>query len=135
MIPDRLNDHAAEEDLPLHHQAFHRLADGGIIGVRRESTCQRRANELGGFDVERFLQARDDRLVGVALEVRVGDGTHPVVPVGGSRKHDLARPRIVEAGEEDQRAKADVLIRVLLDRGQERGYRHRRIGAAHGASS
>ena len=110
VIAERLDHDAAEERLALHDQAFHRLAHLRIVGVRGERARQRRPHELRRFDLEGLEQARDDGLVGVALEVGVGDGPHAVVLVGDRRDHHVAGARIVEAREDDERAKADVLI-------------------------
>ena len=128
MVAERFDHDAAEEGLPLHDQAFHRLADFRIVGVRGERAGQRRPDELRRFDFEGLEEPRDDRLVRVALEVGVGDGAHAVVLVGHRRDHHVARARIVEAGEDDERAEPHVLVGVLLDRGQQR--RDRRPSAS-----
>ena len=46
MIAERLDHDAAKERLPLHDQAFHRLAYFRVVGMRRQRARQRRAHEL-----------------------------------------------------------------------------------------
>ena len=132
MIAERLDHDAAKERLPLHDQTFHRLAHFRVVGMRRERARQRRPDELRRLDLEGVEQARDDRLVRRALEVRVRDGPHAVVLVGDRREHHVARARVVEAREDHERAKPHVLVGVLLDGGEQGRHRHRGVGPPDG---
>ena len=93
VIADGLDHDAAEERLALHDQALHRLPHLRIVGVRGERPRQRRPDELRRLGLERLEETRDDDLVGVALEVGVGDGPHAIVLVGDRRDHHVAGAR------------------------------------------
>jgi hypothetical protein len=82
--------------------------------------CQRRTHELGFFACERVEQPRHHLWIGVVFEVGVPDGTQAIVRRGEDRRHDLARPRIVEAGEQNEGAEADVPVGVAGNCFEER---------------
>ena len=49
------------------------------------------------------------------LEEAVRDGAQPIVGAGARLTHRILRARIVEAGQDDKRAIANVTVRVLSD--------------------
>ena len=126
IVPGGLDDGAPEEILSAQHELHERIAHARILGVRGERARQRGADELPFFRIEGLEQARHDRRLGTVLEVRVRDGAQAVVAIVEHPRHHVARARIVEARQDDERAKADVLIRVLLNGAHQRGHRLRR---------
>ena len=71
--------------------------------------------------------------IGVVLEEAVGDGAQPIVGAGQRLAHRVLRARIVEAGQQDERAVADVAVGLLRDGLQQRRHRLRGRRAADGA--
>ena len=58
--------------------------------------------------------------IGIVLEEAVGDRAQAIVRARQRLAHRVAGPRIVEAGQQDQRAIPDVAVGVLGDRPQQR---------------
>ena len=73
------------------------------------------------------------RLVGVVLEVGVGDGAQPIVLVGERRAMTSRVRGSLKPESSDERAEPDVAVGVRLDRLQQRRHGDRRLGAANGA--
>ena len=71
--------------------------------------------------------------VGIVLEEAVGDGPQTIVGAGQRLAHGVFGARIVEAGQQHERAVAHVAVGVLADGLQERGNGLRRRRAAHRA--
>ena len=87
---------------------------------------QRRADELALFLVERRNEIGNHRAIGMVLEKAVRDRAQTIVGAGARLAHRVLRARIVEAGEDDERAIADVAVRMLGDGLQQRRHRLRR---------
>ena len=120
VVAERLDDSAAEEVLALHHQAVQHVANPGIGAVCRERARQRRTDELRLLARQRIEQPREDLRVDVVLEVRVGGRAQPIVGRRERLGHHVARPRIVEPGQQDERAEANVAVRIAGDRVEQR---------------
>ena len=74
------------------------------------------------------------RAIGMMLEKAVGDRAQAIVGAGARLAHRVLRAWIVEAGQEDERAIADVAVGVLGHGLQQRRHRLRRDGPADRAS-
>ena len=104
--------------------AQQRLAHARIVvAVRGERAHERRPDELALLLVERGQELRHHRGIGIVLEEAVRDRAQPIVRAGQRLAHRVLRPRIVEAGEQHERAIADVAVGLLGDRLQQRRHR------------
>ena len=62
------------------------------------------------------MRLRDHRAIGIVLEEAVGDRAQPIVRAGERLAHRVAGARIVEAGQQHERAIAHVAVGLLGDR-------------------
>ena len=93
----------------------------GSVAVRGQRAGQGRPDELRFFLGERLQQPRRHARLGVVLEIRVGDGAQTIVRIVERRAHHVARSRIVEPGQQHQRAKANVAVRMTCGGFHQRG--------------
>ena len=83
---------------------------------RSHGADQGRPDELGLLASGGFEQRRRHRRVGCMLEIVIGDLTQPIVRVGQHLSHHVLCARIVEPGEQHQRAETNKAIGVLRRR-------------------
>ena len=133
VVAERLDDRAAKEILrpssPDHSARLElwrrrrmRQARGSAAGRTNSDSSRGSASSSRG----RIMR------VDVVLEVSVGDGSQAIVGIVERLRHHVARARIVEPGEQDERAEADVAVRVAGDGLEQRGHRCLRRGAPDG---
>ena len=98
VVAERLDDGAAEEVLPLHHQAVQRVAHA-LASVPYAASARVSAGRTNSDSSRGSASSSrgSDLRVGVVLEVCVGDGAQAIVGRGERLRHHVARPRIVEA--------------------------------------
>ena len=140
VVAERLDHDAAEKILPPTDVPHQRLLDASRLGrrcgnrkhpgERRERPDERRPDELRLLLVERGEQRRHHRAIRVVLEETVGDRPQTIVGAGHRLSHRVLRPGIVEAGQQDERAIADVAVGVLGHGLKEHGNSLRRRNAA-----
>ena len=66
----------------------------------------------------------------MVLVIHVRDRAQPIVRVADNLAHELGGARVVEAGQQHERAKSDELILVALDRSNQRRRDSRRLARA-----
>ena len=101
--------------------ARRRRLSRGAASARRAPAGRTRACSLSSA-VEKL---RHHRAIGVVLEEAVGDGAQAIVGAGERLAHRVLRARIVEPGQQHERAIAHVAVRVLGHGLQQRGHRLR----------
>ena len=128
VVAERLDQRAAEVGLPLHDLPGHRLFDLRVSAVGRQRAGQGRPHELGRLGHQRGKQLGHDGRVGIVLEITVSDRAQAIVLLRQRGAHDVAGARVVEPGEQDERAKADERVRMGFHGLEQRGHGNRRIG-------
>ena len=82
----------------------------GAVGGQRAG--HRRADEFGALLRDGCQKRREQRLVRVVLEIGVGDGAQAIVLLIERGAHHVVGAWIVEAGEYNERAEANVAVLV-----------------------
>ena len=128
VIAKRFDDRAAEEVLSATDVSQQRLTHARIVALRRQRAHQRRAHELALLLVEGRHEIGNHRAIGMVFEEAVRDRAETIVGAGARLAHRVLRARIVEAGQKDERAIADVAVGMLGDGLQQRRHRLRGHG-------
>ena len=121
VVAERLDDRAAEEILAaadLAQQRLPRRADRRRCAASARTSAGRTNSACSLSSAASSVG--DHRRVGIVLEEAVGDGAQPIVRARQRLAHRVLRARIVEAGQQHQRAIADVAVGVLGDGLQQR---------------
>jgi len=120
LLAERADDSAAEEVEAPPGFRDERALNHGVVCVRGKGPDEGGTNELGLFGVQRREQCVVKRRFRVDLEPAIGDLADTIIPVCEQPAHDRTRARVVERGQQHQRAVPDKLIGVQTSRARER---------------
>ena len=113
VVAERLDDRAPEIVLPAADLPRQRRSHPRVAALRRERPNERRPDELADFGVERREEGRQQRRIGMMLEEAVRAGAKAVVWTAERLAHRITGPRIVEPGQQNERAVTHVAVGVL----------------------
>src|SRR5438045_7043641 len=80
------------------------------------------SDELSLLLVERLHELRDEGRARLTFVIAVGDGAQTIVGTRQRLPHGVFGARVVETGQQHERAVADVSVGMLADRLQQRGH-------------
>src|SRR5712692_9847835 len=121
VIAEGLDDGAPEEILATADLTLERLADTRIVALGGERADERRPHKLALLLVERSQEVRNHRTIRMVFEKPVRDRAETIVGALERFAHEILRPRIVEPGQERERAIPHVAVSMFGHRLNERG--------------